>query len=251
MSSSLQYCLIQHGSSRVIVREVLDCLQSVSEAALSREQLYWLVYNTLSLSYTICRSLMTRPSLVLDYFLWGAVAMESSVPLMASKYLTMRTNFYTAVCYCYYRLEESSQAELFARRSLDKVHELAQLEGGNTVQEMAYREASLKLGVVIFKRSVFLSRKKVRTGYRPKIRPSLREMLQSPAPRSPTEKLAWEMFESPTAVFMALLEILSDPSRRPFSKAPPTHPIDTELDPDTITDIFQVNYTSTDVYTMM
>ena len=209
---------------------------------MTREQLYWIAHNTLSLSYSVCRRLMTHPSLVLDYLLWGAVAMESSVPLMASKYLTMRTNFYTGICYCYYRLDEPSQAELFARRSLDKVHELAQLEGGNTTQQLAYREASLKLGIVIFKRSVFVSRKKVRASYRPKIRPSLRELLQASTPRSPTERLAWELFGSPAAVFMALLETLSDPSRRPLTKGPPTHPTGTELDQDTITDIFQVNY---------
>ncbi len=166
--------------------------------------------------------------------------MESSVPLMASKYLNMRVNFYTAACSCYYSLKQPDEAELFARRGLDKVHELAQLEGTRTTQELAYHEASLKLGVIIFKRTVFVSRKKLRSGFRPKVRPSLHELLQASPPRSPTEKLAGEMFSGSAAIFMAILETLSDSSRRPLTKGPPTAPEGTELDQETITDIYQV-----------
>ncbi len=166
--------------------------------------------------------------------------MESSVPLMASKYLNMRVNFYTAACSCYYSLKQPDEAELFARRGLDKVHELAQLEGTRTTQELAYHEASLKLGVIIFKRTVFVSRKKLRSGFRPKVRPSLHELLQASPPRSPTEKLAGEMFSGSAAIFMAVLETLSDSSRRPLTKGPPTAPEGTELDQETITDIYQV-----------
>ena len=69
--------------------------------------------------------------------------MESCVPLMTVKYLPVRTTLYTSTCVCYYAIQQPLQAEvklfdftaindatlqLFARRSLDKVHQLAQIE---------------------------------------------------------------------------------------------------------------------------
>ena len=185
--------------------------------------------------------------MVLEFLVWGAVCMESSVPLMASKYLSMRVNFYTAVCQCFNSLSQPHQAELFARRALDKVHELAQLEGNSTaphneLSELVFKEASLKLGVIIFKRSVFLSRKKLRPGFRPKVRPALRELLQVPCPRSPSEKLLSEMFSGWSAQFLAILEALTDSSHRPLHKGPPPTPADTDLDHESITDVYQVQH---------
>ena len=224
---------------------MLHTLQLVSQAGLTHELLYWITHNCLLLMFSICRSLMSHSALVLEYLVWGCVCMESSVPLMASKYLSMRANFYTAVCQCFLSLRQPHQAELFARRALDKVHELAQLEGSSTAphnehSELAFKEASLKLGVIIFKRSVFLSRKKLRPGLRPKVRPALRELLQQPCPRSPTERLLSEMFTGSSTQFLAVLETLTDSSHRPLHRGPPPTPPDIDLDHESITDVYQV-----------
>ena len=182
--------------------------------------------------------------LVLEYLLWGAVCMESSVPLMALKYLHLRVNFYVAACQCYWDMRQPHHAELFARRGLGKVHELAQLEHQSSTEatessEVAFREASIKMNVMVFKRSALESRKKTKSIFRPKVRPTIKELLQAtPSPRSPTEKLLFEMFEGYSARFLAMLEFLSDSSRRPLEQAPPS-PI-TELDNDTVTDVYQV-----------
>lgn len=168
----------------------LQSLQCVTQVALQRETHYWLVYNGVVLIYTIGRRMMSRgySDKVLEYLLWGAVCMESSVPLMAVRYLQLRASLYTAVCQCYYDIREPHQAELFARRGLDKVHELAQLEHQSSSEatessEEVFREVSLKLGVMVFKRSVLESRKKSKSVYRPKVRPTIRDLLQLPTPR--------------------------------------------------------------------
>ena len=48
---------------------------------------------------------------VLEYLLWAAVAMESSVALLCVKYLTWRVTLYVAVCQAYYDVNCGSQAE--------------------------------------------------------------------------------------------------------------------------------------------
>ena len=126
-------------------------------------------------------------SQMVEYLIWAGVCMESSVPLMAVKYLQLRVNLYVAVCQCYYDMRQPLQAELFARRGLDKVHELAQLEHHSSSEategvEVVFREASIKLGIMVFKRSVLESRKKTKSVFR-KLRPTVKDLLQTPSPR--------------------------------------------------------------------
>ena len=232
-------------STRKTTLSVLKKLQQVSQVALSREPLYWLVYNALVLIYSLSRSLMSHgfSPLVLEYLLWAAVCMESSVPLMALKYLQLRVNFYVAACQCYWDARQPHHAELFARRGLDKVHELAQLEHQSSAEAtessaLVFKEASIKMGVLVFRRSVLESRKKTKSVFRPKVRPTIRDLLQIPSPRSPTEKLLFEMFSGASGQFLAVLECLSDSSKRPLDRASPS-PI-TELDNDTVMDVYQV-----------
>ena len=56
-----------------------------------------------------CYSLVCQ---VVEYLLWAAVCMESSVPLMAIKFLSLRASIYTAICQCYYDINQSLQAEV-------------------------------------------------------------------------------------------------------------------------------------------
>lgn len=182
-------------------------------------------------------------AMVVEPLLWISICMESSVPLLAVKYLRLRVDIYTAVCQCYYYIKEPHQAEIFARRGLDKIHELAVLEHQSSSQatkatERVFREASLKLSVVVFRRSVLESRMTKRVVFRPKKRPSIRELLQQPYPRSPTEKLLTELFVGEAAQFLAIMEALTDPSCRSLQQGLPQPT--TNLDADTTADVIQV-----------
>ncbi len=216
------------------------------QVALQREPHYWLLYNGVALTYSISRKMMALgfSDRVVEYLLWAAVCMESSVPLMAVKYLQLRANLYVATCQCHFEQRQPLQAELFARRGLDKILELAQLEHHSSSEatersEVIFREATVKLGVMVFKRSMLESRKKLKSVFRPKVRPSIKDQLQVSSPRSSTEKLLLEMFPGGAAQFLAILESISDSRpRRPLDQAPPT-PL-TDLDQETVTDIYQV-----------
>lgn len=127
-------------------------------------------------------------SSVFKFLLWASVCMESCMPLMAVRYLQLRSNLYTAVCQCYYAFAQPLQAELFARRGLDKVHKLAQMEHQSSTEPCAsstliFKEATVKLGVLVFKRSVFESHKANKASFRLRVRPDLRDLLQLPSPR--------------------------------------------------------------------
>ena len=228
------------------VVSVLRCLQSCSQASLQRETHYWLTYICVLLTYSISRRLLEtgHSSAAVEPLLWAAICMESSVPLVTLKFLQLRVDIYVAVCQCYFQVKEPRQAEVFARRGLEKVHELALLEhqsssASTQASERVFHEATLKLGVVIFRRSVLESRLTRKTVFRPKKRPTIRELLQQLFPRSPTEKLLVELFPGEAARFLAILEALTEPGRDPLAKGLP-QPI-TNLDADTTADVMQVS----------
>ena len=229
------------------VLSLLRQLQSCSQACLQREAHYWLAYNSVLLTYSISRCLLStgKVSAALEPLLWASVCTESSVPLLTLRYLRLRVDIYTAVCQCYFQLKEPRHAELFARRGLEKVHELALLEhqsssAATEASERVFHEATLKLGVVVFRRSVLESRLTRKTVFRPKKRPTIKELLQQLFPRSPTEKLLVELFPGDAARFLAVLEALAEPCRDPLAKGLP-RPI-TNLDADTTADVMQVRF---------
>ncbi|CAI7994017.1 Cilia- and flagella-associated protein 54 [Geodia barretti] len=226
------------------VLSLLRQLQSCSQACLQREAHYWLAYNSVLLTYSISRCLLStgKVSAALQPLLWASVCTESSVPLLTLRYLRLRVDIYTAVCQCYFQLKEPRHAELFARRGLEKVHQLALLEhqsssAATEASERVFHEATLKLGVVVFRRSVLESRLTRKTVFRPKKRPTIKELLQQLFPRSPTEKLLVELFPGDAARFLAVLEALAEPCRDPLAKGLP-RPI-TNLDADTTADVIQ------------
>ncbi|KAK2534973.1 Cfap54 [Columba guinea] len=70
---------------------------------------------------------------------------------------------------------------MFARRGLIKIDELKQLENissslENSERKKIFREATLKMSVMIFKRAVYESRRKPKSSFRPKLRVSLKEI---------------------------------------------------------------------------
>ncbi|OWK16616.1 hypothetical protein Celaphus_00011765 [Cervus elaphus hippelaphus] len=83
-----------------------------------------------------------------------------------------------------------------------------------------YREATIKMAVMIFKRGVFESRRKNKSFFRPKIRINIKEAQTMPWPRTVTEKLLEELFDSTASRFLAVLEALSDSNRRILQTGP-------------------------------
>ncbi|OXB76926.1 UNVERIFIED_CONTAM: hypothetical protein H355_002397 [Colinus virginianus] len=127
---------------------------------------------------------------------------------------------------CRHLMLIGQSAKVFARRGLIQIDELKQLEDISSSQKNSetrkiFREATIKMSVMIFKRAVYESRRKPKSYYRPKLKVNLKEAQNLPWPRTTTEQLLMEMFDSTAAQFLAVLEALSDSSRRVLHPAPP------------------------------
>ncbi|XP_077980140.1 cilia- and flagella-associated protein 54-like [Glandiceps talaboti] len=201
--------------------KILSFLRLITQVVLPKEALCWLVYNGTIHIYSVSRHLMTlgHSAKVLEYLLWACMCMETSVPLLTVKYLPWRTTLYTAVCQCYYDCRAAHHAESFARRALNKVNELSQLEKISSAPpslevEAIFRQSAVKIGVMVYKRVVFDTRKKPKGLLRPKTRSNLKDAQSLPWPRTPSEKLLADMFEGSAAQFLAILETISDSTRR-------------------------------------
>ncbi|XP_070557876.1 cilia- and flagella-associated protein 54-like isoform X2 [Ptychodera flava] len=212
---------LQNTQSVTRCLKILSFLRLITQVVLPREPLCWLVYNGTIHIYSVSRHLMTlgHSARVLEYLLWACMCMEASVPLMSVKYLLWRTTLYTAVCQCYYDTKAAHHAEMFARRALGKVNELSQLEKMSSAPaslelEAVFRQAAVKVGVMVYKRAVFETRKKPKGLLRPKTRSNLKDAQSLPWPRTPAEKLLADMFEGSAAQFLAILETISDSTRR-------------------------------------
>ncbi|XP_009880942.1 PREDICTED: uncharacterized protein CFAP54 [Charadrius vociferus] len=137
--------------------------------------------------------------------------------------------------------DKNAALTIFARRGLIKIDELKQLANissslENSETKKIFREATLKMSVMIFKRAVYESRRKPKSYFRPKLRVNLKEAQNLPWPRTATERLLTEMFDSAAAQFLAILEALSDSSRRVLHPAPPV-PDEVEIR-DVISELF-------------
>ncbi|XP_067998988.1 cilia- and flagella-associated protein 54 [Melanerpes formicivorus] len=212
---------------------ILSSLRLAMQVALPQENLCWLIYNGTIYIYTICRHLMMRgqSAKVLDYLLWASICMESSIPLLSVHYLTWRATLYAAVSQCYFDCQASIHGEVFARRGLLKINELKQLEHmssslANSETRKIFSEATLKMSVMVFKRAVFEPRRKPKTYLRPKLRVTLKEPQNLSL--TVTKQLLTEMFDSMAAQFLAILEALSDSSRRLWN-SPSALPDETEI----------------------
>ncbi|XP_056430458.1 cilia- and flagella-associated protein 54 [Hyla sarda] len=208
--------------------KILYFLQLIMQVVLPQEHLCWLIFNGSLHIYTICRHLMAlgRSSQALEFLLWACVCIESSVPLLSVHYLTWRATLYTAVCQCYFDCQAGVHGEVFARRALSKISELSQLEhmsdsSYNEETQKAFRESTLKMAVMIFKRAVFESRRKPKGILRPKLKNNLKDAEKLPWPRTSTERLLVEMFGNNAAQFLAILEALTDSNRRILQAGPP------------------------------
>ncbi|XP_040518077.1 cilia- and flagella-associated protein 54 isoform X2 [Gallus gallus] len=208
--------------------KVLSSLRLTMQMALPQQNLCWLIYNGTIHIYTICRHLMMigQSAKVLEYLLWASICMELSIPLLSVHYLTWRATLYAAVSQCYFDCQAGIHGEVFARRGLIQINELKQLENISSSQKSSetgkiFREATIKMSVMIFKRAVYESRRKPKSYFRPKLRVNLKEAQNLPWPRTTTEQLLMEMFDGTASQFLAILEALSDSSRRVLHPTPP------------------------------
>uniref|UniRef100_F7BP49 Cilia and flagella associated protein 54 n=1 Tax=Callithrix jacchus TaxID=9483 RepID=F7BP49_CALJA len=218
---------LRNKESVVQCLHILSFLRLIMQVALPQEHLCWIIFNGTIYIYTICRKLMVigQSSKALEYLLWASMCMESSVPLLSLRYLTWRATLYTAVCQCCYDCQAGIHGEAFARHALGKIDELRQLElmSSSKSQEESrryFREATIKMAVMIFKRGVYESRRKNKALFRPKIRINLKEVQTFSWPRTVTERLLDEMFDSTASRFLAVLEALSDSNRRILQTGP-------------------------------
>uniref|UniRef100_H2ZJG3 Uncharacterized protein n=1 Tax=Ciona savignyi TaxID=51511 RepID=H2ZJG3_CIOSA len=141
---------------------ILRCLRTFTQCLLAREELCWVLFNCTIVIYRICRSLMSSGNSLksIEFLVWGAMCMESSLPLLGIKYLSWRVTMYSAVCLAYYDCKASQHAEAFARRALRKLQELSELQHLSDEPESAeaqciFREATAKMASMVFKRSVY------------------------------------------------------------------------------------------------
>ncbi|XP_055508714.1 cilia- and flagella-associated protein 54-like isoform X2 [Leucoraja erinacea] len=116
--------------------------------------------------------------------------------------------------------------ETFARRALGKISELSHLEIINSSPQtpetrQAFREATVKVSLMIFKRAVFESRRKPKGYFRPKTKTNYKENQNQPWPHNATECLLAEMFNGSAAQFLAISETLSGGNQRILQTKPP------------------------------
>ncbi|XP_078090725.1 cilia- and flagella-associated protein 54 [Mustelus asterias] len=205
---------------------ILKFLRLIMQVALTKEPLCWLVYNGTIYIYNICRNLMVLAlyAQAFEYILWAAICMETSFPLSTVRYLRWRATLYAAVCQCYYDCESDILGEIFARRALGKISELNQLDTVGSSSEVAktFREATVKVSVMIFKRAVVESRRKTKGILRPKQRTNYKDSQNLPWPHNATEHLLVEMFQGSAAQFLAITETLSSGSRRVLQTKSPS-----------------------------
>ncbi|XP_041657541.1 cilia- and flagella-associated protein 54-like isoform X3 [Cheilinus undulatus] len=207
---------------------VLNFYRIMMQAFQDHEHLCLQIYNGSIHIYSICRYLITmnRSAQALEYLLWACISVELSIPLMTSKNLSWMVMLYCAVCRCYYDIKAEVQAEEFARRALEKIDGLAKMEEQNEVPatretQRAYREASIKLAAMLFKRGVFEGRKRPKSTLRFKPKSTLKDIPKAPWPRNATEQALMGLFDCSTAQFLGILEALWDSSKRPLDARMP------------------------------
>ncbi|KAK7926126.1 hypothetical protein WMY93_008436 [Mugilogobius chulae] len=204
---------------------VLDLLRIIMQVFQHYDNLCWQMYNASVLIYNICRYLMTKnySAQALEYLLWASFSIELSVPLMTSKNVPWLVTLYCAVCQCYHDNHAAVQGEVFARRALVKMNELANLEeqcgiSASNETRRTYKEASIKLATMVFKRAVFEARTKA---FRFKTKKNLSDIHNAPWPRNTTEQILSSLFEGRAAQFLGVLEALKNSSKNHPSTAGP------------------------------
>ncbi|XP_077402899.1 cilia- and flagella-associated protein 54 isoform X1 [Vanacampus margaritifer] len=204
---------------------VLNFIRIMMQALQQNKHRCWIIYNGTTHIFKMCSYLMAlnHSAKALEYLLWASLTLESTMPVMTVKHLPWLVKLYCAVCHCYYDNQASLHAEEFARRALGKINDLAEQEkdkenGGPTNKEtqMAFREASIKLAVMMFKRAVFETRRKPKHMITIKSKTTPKDFPNIPWPRNATERMLMGLFDSSASQFLGICEALWDSSLRPL-----------------------------------
>ncbi|XP_056140205.1 cilia- and flagella-associated protein 54 [Lampris incognitus] len=220
--------LSQEGLCKLLC--VLDFIRIMMRAFQRHEHLCWQIYNGSLNIYNICRYLMTMncSAQALEYLLWASISLELSVPLMTAKYLPWRATLCCAVCQCYYDNQAAVKAEVFAKRALGKLNDLAKMEEQSGIPAIeirrAHKEATIKLAAMVFKRAVYEGRRRPEHVFRTEPRGILKDLPNVLCPRSATERVLMELFDSSAARFLGIIEALWDSTRRPLQTGMPDKP---------------------------
>ncbi|XP_061660030.1 cilia- and flagella-associated protein 54-like isoform X2 [Syngnathoides biaculeatus] len=215
--------LSQKGLSKLL--HVLNFIRIMMQAFQQNKHLCWIIYNGTLHIFKMCSYLMAlnHSAKALEYLLWATLSLESTMPVMTVKHLPWLVRLYCAVCHCYYDNQASLQAEEFARRALGKINDLAEQEKdkensgpSNKETQMAFREASIKLAAMMFKRAVFETRRKPKHMITIKSKTTLKDFPNIPWPRNATERMLMGLFDSSAAQFLGICEALWDSSMRPL-----------------------------------
>ncbi|XP_061558417.1 cilia- and flagella-associated protein 54-like [Phycodurus eques] len=215
--------LSQKGLSKLL--HVLNFIRIMMQAFQQNKHLCWIIYNGTLHIFKMCSYLMAlnHSAKALEYLLWASLSLESTMPVMTVKHLPWLVKLYCAVCHCYYDNQASLQAEEFARRALGKINDLAEQEKdkentgpSNKATQRAFREASIKLAAMMFKRAVFETRRKPKHMITIKSKTTLKDFPNIPWPRNATERMLMGLFDSSAAQFLGVCEALWDSSMRPL-----------------------------------
>ncbi|KAL7389232.1 hypothetical protein ABVT39_000211 [Epinephelus coioides] len=219
--------LSQEGLCKLL--DLLKFIRIMMQSFQQHEHLCWQIYNGSLHIFNICRYLMTMncSAQALEYLLWASASLELSIPLMTAEYLPWIVTLYCAVCHCYYDNQAAVQAEEFARRALGKINELAKQEVQNEVPttretQRAFKEASIKLEAMIFKRAVYEVKRRPKNRF--KTKSTLKDIPNAPWPRTTTERMLMGLFDSSAAQFLSILEALWDNTRCPLQMKMPDEP---------------------------
>ncbi|XP_061154554.1 cilia- and flagella-associated protein 54-like [Syngnathus typhle] len=215
--------LSQKGLSKLL--HVLNFIRIMMQAFQRNKHFSWITYNGTLHIFKMCTYLMSlnHSAKAMEHILWASLTLESNMPLMTIKHLPWLVKLYCTVCYCYYDSRASLQAEEFARRALGKINELAEQEkdkendsAANKETQMAFREASIKLATMMFKRAVFETRRKPKHMITIKSKTTPKDFPNIPWPRNATERMLMGLFDSSAAQFLGICEALWDSSMRPL-----------------------------------
>ncbi|XP_057677422.1 cilia- and flagella-associated protein 54-like isoform X9 [Corythoichthys intestinalis] len=215
--------LSQKGLSKLL--HVLNFIRIMMQAFQQNKHLCWIIYNGTLHIFKMCSYLMAlnHSAKALEYLLWASLTLESTMPSMTIKHLPWLVKLYCAVCHCYYDNLSSLRAEEFARRALGKINDLAEQEKdkenshpSNKETQMAFREASIKLAAIMFKRAVFETRRKPKHIITIKSKITLKDFPNIPWPRNATERMLMGLFDSSASQFLGICEALWDSSMRPL-----------------------------------
>eukprot|EP01135_Chromosphaera_perkinsii_P010178 Nk52_evm44s2039 gene=Nk52_evmTU44s2039 len=231
---------VQNPSTIKGIKVCFELIQKAIHSIMMKEELCWLCYNGTIQIYSMARPLIVLgfSAQVLRYLLWACMTMESIIPLMTAKYLPWRMTLYSAVFEAYHDLKAPDKAHEFAERTLEKIHEIEEIEreGCSTASDTTAKniaEAHQRVALMLFKQKVFKPPKVDRARYYHNVNV---ENIASTAgdvpislPSKPIPKLdanhvakvIKDSFSTPTQIFTGIVEALKDTSRRVLKYSPP------------------------------